>query len=211
MCDLFSNLLIYYLDCQQLPPNVEAITSSFSQVSSPLRWNASRHPQDSLPVFLTTQVGCRHAAGRVGPADTDFYDGFEKTVEEFASRYPLDLVLMSVHSLLDWPGENWVFDFVFPGKPLVAIYHEYFQALKRGIRTGLFNAVAPLDLIRQPGAGHQRAGRGGGAVDGRAGGHVPGDQHLRPAPFPALDLPRAGAPAAGRRLRGARHHGLGRA
>jgi len=41
--DLFSNLLIYYLDCQLLPPNVEATTSGFSQ--------------DSLPISLTTQVG----------------------------------------------------------------------------------------------------------------------------------------------------------
>jgi histidinol-phosphatase (PHP family) len=83
--------------------------------------------------------------------EADFYEGLEKAVEEFVSRYPLDLVLMSVHFLRDWPGENWVFDFAFPGKPLAAVYHEYFQALKRGIRTGLFDAVAHLDLIRQPG------------------------------------------------------------
>jgi histidinol-phosphatase (PHP family) len=83
--------------------------------------------------------------------EADFYDGFEKTVEEFLGRYPLDLVLLSVHFLRDWPGENWVFGFDFPGRPLAAIYHDYFEALKRGIASGLFDAVAHLDLVRQPG------------------------------------------------------------
>jgi histidinol-phosphatase (PHP family) len=83
--------------------------------------------------------------------EADFYDGMERSVEEFLGRYPLDLVLMSVHFVRDWPGENWVFDFDFPGRPLAAIYHDYFEALKRGIRSGLYDAVAHLDLIRQPG------------------------------------------------------------
>jgi len=83
--------------------------------------------------------------------EADFYDGFEKTVEEFLGRYPLDLVLLSVHFVRDWPGENWVFGFDFPGRPLAAIYHDYFEALKRGIASGLYDAVAHLDLIRQPG------------------------------------------------------------
>jgi histidinol-phosphatase (PHP family) len=83
--------------------------------------------------------------------EADFYDGMERTVEEFVRRYPLDLVLMSIHFVRDWPGENWVFDFDFPGKPLAAVYHEYLEALKRGIASGLYDAVAHLDLIRQPG------------------------------------------------------------
>jgi len=83
--------------------------------------------------------------------EADFYDGLEKTVEEFLGRYPLDLVLLSVHFVRDWPGENWVFDFDFKGRTLAAIYHDYFEALKRGINSGLYDAVAHLDLIRQPG------------------------------------------------------------
>jgi histidinol-phosphatase (PHP family) len=83
--------------------------------------------------------------------EADFYEGYERYTEEFQRRYPLDLVLMSVHFLREWPGENWVFGFRFPGKPLAQVYHEYFEALKRGIRTGLFDGLAHLDLIKQPG------------------------------------------------------------
>jgi histidinol-phosphatase (PHP family) len=82
--------------------------------------------------------------------EADFYDGFERTVEQFLRSYPLDLVLMSVHFVRDWPGENWLFDFDFPGCSLAAVYHDYFEALKRGIASGLYDAVAHLDLIRQP-------------------------------------------------------------
>jgi len=83
--------------------------------------------------------------------EADFYDGSEKQVQEFLARYPFDLVLMSVHFLRDWPGENWVFDITGLGKPLREVYHDYLSALKRGIGTGLYDAVAHLDLIRQPG------------------------------------------------------------
>jgi histidinol-phosphatase (PHP family) len=82
--------------------------------------------------------------------EADFYDGFEKAVEEFTGSFPLDLVLMSVHFVRDWPGENWLFDFDFPGRSLAEVYHDYFEALKRGIASGLYDALAHLDLIRQP-------------------------------------------------------------
>jgi len=81
--------------------------------------------------------------------EADFYDGLEKTVEEFVGRYPLDLVLLSVHFVRDWPEENWIFG--VPERPLAEVYHDYFEALKRGISSGLYDAVAHLDLIRQPG------------------------------------------------------------
>jgi histidinol-phosphatase (PHP family) len=87
----------------------------------------------------------------LGGIEADFYEGYERYVEEFLRRHPLDLVLMSVHFLRDWPEDNWVFDFSGLGKPLRQAYHEYFEALKRGIRTGLFDGLAHLDLIKQPG------------------------------------------------------------
>ena len=128
-------------------------------------------------------------------------------IEEFLARYPFDLVLMSVHFLRDWPGENWVFDFAGLGKPLPEVYHEYFSALKRGIRTGLYDAVAHLDLIRQPGhpvlANNARDVEEVLTLAGR-GGHEPGDQYRRDAPPAGTALPGTGDPAAGRHGSGMR-------
>ena len=36
--------------------------------------------------------------------EADFYDGYEKQVEELLARYPFELVLMSVHFLREWIG-----------------------------------------------------------------------------------------------------------
>ena len=146
--------------------------------------------------------------------EADFYDGFEKSVEEFLGSYPLDLVLMSVHFVRDWPGENWVFGFDFPDRPLAAVYHDYFQALKRGIASGLYDAVAHLDLIRQPGhpvlatnSGDVEevlalAARAGMSLEINTAGH---------APLLEAALSPAGDPASGRRAGPRRDHRLGRA
>jgi histidinol-phosphatase (PHP family) len=110
-------------------------------------------PEDAEPYFREVErLRARYPQLSIlCGVEADFYEGFEKTVEEFTSAYPLDLVLMSVHFLRDWPGENWLFDFDFPGRSPAEVYHDYFEALERGISTGLYDALAHLDLIRQPG------------------------------------------------------------
>ena len=128
--------------------------------------------------------------------EADFYDGNEKHVEEFLARYPFDLVLLSVHFLRDWPGENWVFDLAGLGKPLTQVYRDYFAALKRGIRTGLYDAVAHLDLIRQPGqpvlAANTKDVEEVLALAARAGMslelNTAGMRRAQPAPYPAPEM-----------------------
>ena len=83
--------------------------------------------------------------------EADYYKGYEKFLEDFLSRYPFDLVLISIHFIRHWPKGHWIFGFDFPDKTLSMIYKEYFQELKNGIKTGLFDCVAHLDLIKQPG------------------------------------------------------------
>lgn len=83
--------------------------------------------------------------------EADYYRGYEGYLESFLARYPFDLVLLSIHFIRDWPGNNWLFGFDFPSKSLSQIYGEYFRELKRGIATGLFDCLAHLDLIKQPG------------------------------------------------------------
>ncbi len=83
--------------------------------------------------------------------EADYLEGCEEFLESFLSRYSFDLVLMSIHFIRDWPDGQWVFNFDFPDKSMAEIYGEYFQAIKKGIKTGLFDNVAHLDLIKQPG------------------------------------------------------------
>ncbi len=82
--------------------------------------------------------------------ESDFYDGFEPFLEKLLQRFPFDIVLMSVHFLKEWQQGNWVFSYHFPDRSYKEIYRDYFRALKRGIRTGLFDVIAHMDLIKSP-------------------------------------------------------------
>ncbi len=83
--------------------------------------------------------------------EADYVEGTEEYLERFLAEYPLDFVLMSVHFVRDWPEPRWVFDLSGDERPLARIYDDYLHALRSGIDTGLFDCVAHLDLIKQPG------------------------------------------------------------
>jgi histidinol-phosphatase (PHP family) len=83
--------------------------------------------------------------------EADYIEGMEEYLEGFLSRNPFDLVLLSVHFVREWGESEWVFDFKRNGKPLERVYSEYFHAVRTGVETGLFDCVAHLDLIKQPG------------------------------------------------------------
>jgi len=84
--------------------------------------------------------------------EADYYAGYEEYLNRVLSRYDFDLVLLSVHFVYSWPGNNWLFGFDFPQKKMSQVYSEYFAEIKKGIRTGLFDCVAHLDVIKQPGS-----------------------------------------------------------
>jgi len=83
--------------------------------------------------------------------EADFVEGTEEYMERFLAAHPLDLVLMSVHFVRKWPGDQWVFDLTADRRPLEDIYDDYLEAVRSGIETGLFDCVAHLDLIKQEG------------------------------------------------------------
>jgi histidinol-phosphatase (PHP family) len=84
--------------------------------------------------------------------EADYVEGAEEYLARFLASWPLDLVLMSIHFVRTWPEPRWVFDFSGDSRPLVRIYDDYFEAVRSGIRSGLFDCVAHLDLIKQPGS-----------------------------------------------------------
>lgn len=82
--------------------------------------------------------------------EADYIEGFEKYIQKFLSRYSFDLVIMSVHFIKNWVGKQWVFDFDYDRQTLRQKYHDYFDALNKGIRTGLFDVVGHFDIVKRP-------------------------------------------------------------
>ena len=83
--------------------------------------------------------------------EADYVEGTEEYLEDFLSRWTLDFVLMSIHFVRGWEEPWWVFDLP-TDRPLARIYDDYLDAMESGIRSGLFDCIAHLDLIKQAGA-----------------------------------------------------------
>jgi histidinol-phosphatase (PHP family) len=83
--------------------------------------------------------------------EADYYRGFEKYLDKFLSNYEFDLVIMSVHFVKHWADGNWVFDYHFPEKTIAEIYSEYLAELSKGIKTGLFDIIGHIDIIKKKG------------------------------------------------------------
>ncbi len=83
--------------------------------------------------------------------EAEWEDGVEEFLSGFLSAHAFDFVLLSAHFVSAWPENEWIFDFDHSAKPLNRRYRDYFQAIASGIRSGLFDGLAHLDLIKQPG------------------------------------------------------------
>ena len=83
--------------------------------------------------------------------EADYYEGLEEYTNKFLSRFDFDLVIMSVHFVKHWPEGNWVFDYHFPEKSQKDIYKDYLSTVIRGIKTGLFDVLGHIDMIKAKG------------------------------------------------------------
>lgn len=83
--------------------------------------------------------------------EADYLPQYEKFLDDFLRQYRFDMVLMSVHFINHWQDGNWVFNYSFPGREEKDIFRDYTEALISGIRTGLFDIVAHIDLLKRQG------------------------------------------------------------
>ena len=83
--------------------------------------------------------------------EADYFQGLEKYIDKFLKRYDFDLVIMAVHFVKHWQNGNWVFKFHFPEKTLAMVYEEYLDEIVEGIKTGLFDIIGHIDIIKKPG------------------------------------------------------------
>jgi histidinol-phosphatase (PHP family) len=83
--------------------------------------------------------------------EADYFEGFEEYLYKFLATFDFDLVIMAVHFIRHWPPGNWVFDYNFPDKLIAEVYIDYINAVKMGVRTGLFDIIGHVDMIKKSG------------------------------------------------------------
>jgi len=106
--------------------------------------------------------------------EADYYEGCEAFLSEWLPAQEFDLVLGSVHYIGDWGFDCPEYRHVWRTVDVTAAWRQYFGLVGRLVDTGLFDAVAHLDLPKKF-------------------GHRPADADLREMAPPALDrIARAG-------------------
>jgi len=81
--------------------------------------------------------------------EADYIEGYEDYLEEFLKYFPFDLVIMSVHFIKKWGDKGWVFSYEYTADNIKEKYNDYFEALIKGVQTGLFDVVGHMDLIKR--------------------------------------------------------------
>ncbi|GBF10628.1 histidinol-phosphatase HisJ [Tepidibacillus sp. HK-1] len=81
----------------------------------------------------------------------DYIEGYEEQIEKLLSPYPFDYIIGSVHFLGEWDHsdsrqmEGW------RKKPISEIFAEYYQAVQRAAKSGLYDIVGHFDVIKKHG------------------------------------------------------------
>lgn len=79
--------------------------------------------------------------------EVDYFLGKETAIDTLLQAYPFDFVLGSVHVLGKW-GFDFSPDCGWEGRDLDAVYAEYISVLTCAARSGLFDCLAHLDVIK---------------------------------------------------------------
>jgi histidinol-phosphatase (PHP family) len=79
--------------------------------------------------------------------ELDYFPGKEELLQRIINRLPLDYVIGSVHFMDNW---NFDGDESFYGKwSNDELYHRYYSLVQKAVRSGLFDTVGHLDLIKK--------------------------------------------------------------
>lgn len=85
---------------------------------------------------------------RVG-LEGDYVEGFEEEIAKIVEGYPWDYVIGSVHFLGRWDVSdrrqlhNW------EGKRVDEVYEQYYDAVQKAARSGLYDYIGHIDVIKR--------------------------------------------------------------
>ncbi|MCX7668059.1 MAG: histidinol-phosphatase HisJ, partial [Atribacterota bacterium] len=85
---------------------------------------------------------------RIG-LEVDFIPDKEKAMRAITDFYSWDYLLLSVHYLNGWPFDHPKYIGRYQEEDINKVYRRYYQILKMGVETGIFDVVAHFDLPKK--------------------------------------------------------------
>jgi len=84
-----------------------------------------------------------------------YHRKYAKEIEKVVSQYPFDYVLGAIHNLAGYSIASKVESAsYFAARDLATVQHDYFSLLAEAVKTGLFDAIAHLDIYCRYGMRH---------------------------------------------------------
>lgn len=85
---------------------------------------------------------------RVG-LEGDYIEGWERQIEDIIKAYPWDYVIGSVHFLGEWDVSDFRQVHNWDGQDVFAVYERYYDAVAKAARTGFYDIMGHLDVIKR--------------------------------------------------------------
>lgn len=110
-------------------------------------------PMEELPRYVEEcfQLKAKYASQidvRVG-MEADYIEGYEEKIEQIIQAYPWDYVIGSVHFLGEWDVTDFRQTHQWEGRDRLAVYQQYYDAVEKAIRTGFYDYIGHIDVIKR--------------------------------------------------------------
>jgi histidinol-phosphatase (PHP family) len=110
-------------------------------------------PMEELPRYVEEAFKLKQKYSsaievRVG-IEADYIEGWETEIEKIIKDYPWDYVIGSVHFLGEWDVSDFRQVHHWEGQDVFKIYERYYDAVEKAARTGLYDIMGHLDVIKR--------------------------------------------------------------
>ncbi|MHA0858344.1 histidinol-phosphatase HisJ [Paenibacillus sp. CMAA1364] len=110
-------------------------------------------PMDELPRYVEECLSLKERYKdqidiRIG-IEADYIEGYEVEIEHILSSYSWDYVIGSVHFLGEWDISDYRQTHNWEGKDILAVYEQYYDAVKKAMATGLYDIMGHIDVIKR--------------------------------------------------------------
>jgi len=80
--------------------------------------------------------------------EVDYTPGQEDKIREMLNKLPLDYCIGSVHQLGDWTIDHPDYKDEYQKRNIDNVYKKYFNILNQAVKSGLFDIIGHLDLVK---------------------------------------------------------------
>lgn len=115
------------------------------------RKQVTMHPEE-LPVYMEQVNNLKKQSSSVKiklGIEIDYIPGTEQQVEGLLGNYEFDYIIGSIHFMGDWDFTHPVYAEDYKHKDLDEIYNRYYGLLARVCKSGLFDIIGHIDVVKK--------------------------------------------------------------